>query len=131
MTATGVDLVIRGLMRALSKDHLACHSCMGAYKNVYNSVMSIEQIYEMWGLLGTGIDGSYRIFTSIVRIYEELGDADQLCHQREIFYTIRDKIITGDDLFTAIVPLELVRMFFLFWYGAWWGQPEDMGFALG
>ena len=85
----------------------------------------------MWGLMASGIDGSYRIFTAIVGVYEEMGKADVLCHQREIGYTMRNRLITGEEMFGMIEPYMLVRMLFLFWYGFWWGQPEDMGFAIG
>ena len=72
MTESGVDLVIRGMMRSLSKDFEFCHSCMAAYPNVFNVVLAFEQIYSSWGMLTNGIEGSYRIFVTIVSIYDEI-----------------------------------------------------------
>ena len=45
LTNSGVDLVIRGMMRSLSRDHVNCHSCMAAYGSVYFTVLSLEEIY--------------------------------------------------------------------------------------
>ena len=42
LTRSGVDLVIRGMMRSLSKDHVKCHSCMSAYDSVYSAVLALE-----------------------------------------------------------------------------------------
>jgi len=53
------------------------------------------------------------------------------CHHREIAYTLRNNLFTGKDLFSAIEVVELIQMIFLFNYGIWWAQPEDIGFALG
>ena len=46
LTNSGLDLVIRGLMRSLSKDPAQCHSCMRTYDSVYFMVLSLEQVYE-------------------------------------------------------------------------------------
>ena len=48
LTRSGLDLVIRGMMRSLSTDHVNCHSCMSAYDSVYFAVLALEQIYEQW-----------------------------------------------------------------------------------
>ena len=32
LTRTGMDLLVRGMMRSLSKDPEECHSCIRAYK---------------------------------------------------------------------------------------------------
>jgi len=94
-------------------------------------VLSVEQIYVQWSDVATGIDGSYRIFKTIVNIYEKMFIIDIACRHREIAYTIRDRIILWEGLFVDVDPLELVESFFLFWYGIFWSQPEDIGFAIG
>ena len=48
LTQSGLDLIVRGAMRSLSKDPKECHSCLKAYDNVYFTVLSLEQIYYMW-----------------------------------------------------------------------------------
>ena len=44
LTNSGFDLFLRGIMRALSRDPEKCHSCVKAYKQIYYTVLSIEQI---------------------------------------------------------------------------------------
>ena len=58
------------MMRSLSRDHVNCHSCMSAWDNVYFAVLALEQIYVQWQSVSQGIEGSYRIFKSIVEVYE-------------------------------------------------------------
>ena len=79
-------------MRSLSKDPDDCHSCIRAYKQVFISVLSMEEIYEQWQDLGRGVDGSYRIFKNLVNIYERLDFVDLHCKHREMYIVIRDKL---------------------------------------
>ena len=46
LSRSGLDLVIRGMMRSMSEDPVECHSCMSAYDNVYFAVLGLEQVYE-------------------------------------------------------------------------------------
>ena len=86
MTRSGVDLMIRGMMRSLSTDPLACHSCMKAYENIYFTVLSVELIIDQWQEIRGGIDGSYKIFKQIVNIYEQMDYVDTKCQHREMAY---------------------------------------------
>ena len=131
LTSSGLDLVIRGMMRSLSKDPVECHSCMGTYDSVYFMVLSLEQVYEQWQAVSQGIDGSYLIFKAIVNIYEDLELVDMKCHHREIAYTLRNYVFTGSGFSTNIDVESLIKNILLLNYGIWWTQPEDIGFALG
>ena len=62
---------------------------MSSYDDVYYSVLSCEEIYYDWTEVTQGIDGSYRIFKSIVNIYDTLHQVDLACRHREIAYTVR------------------------------------------
>lgn len=94
---------------------------MSSYDNVYYAVLSCEEIYYDWTEVTQGIDGSYRIFKSIVNIYETLHQVDIACRHREIAYTVRNKIINLSDLgHKDLSIVRLIEMFFLFWYGIWW-----------
>ena len=42
LTSTGLDLVVRGMMRSLSETPEECHSCMSAYDSVYFTVLAFE-----------------------------------------------------------------------------------------
>ena len=53
------------------------------------------------------------------------------CESREIAYTIRNKIVKGSGFFPNANVIELIEMPFLLWYGIWWSQYEDTGYALG
>lgn len=82
--------------------------------------------------MGRGIDGSYRIFKSLVNIYERLEFVDLHCQHREIFYTMRNKLVLPTtQLFEKLSIFELINMVFLVWYGVFWTQPEDIGYAIG
>jgi len=48
LTRSGLDLVVRGMMRSLSKEPAECHSCMSAYDSVYFVVLALEQINAQW-----------------------------------------------------------------------------------
>ena len=94
---------------------------MSSYDDVYYAVLSCEEIYYDWTEVTQGIDGSYRIFKSIVNIYETLHQVDLACRHREIAYTVRNKIINMSDLGHKDLSIRrLIEMFFLFWYGIWW-----------
>ena len=131
LSRTGIDLVIRGMMRSLSEDPINCHSCMSAFDSVYFAVLALEQVYEQWQSVSQGIEGSYYIFKNIVQVYEQLEYIDLQCHHREIGYTLRNDIITGTGFATNIDAVVLIKHFFLLNYGIWWTQPEDLGFSLG
>lgn len=59
MTRSGLDLVIRGMMRSLSKDPEECHSCLSSYRYAYYAVISLEDVYYGWSQVTEGINGSY------------------------------------------------------------------------
>ena len=81
--------------------------------------------------MATGIDGSYRIFKHVVNIYEKLFYVDIACRHKELFYTMRNKLILQEGLCQDLDRVELVESFFLLWYGIFWNQPEDIGYAIG
>ena len=117
-------------MRSMSDDPDNCHSCLQSWDSVYNAVLAAEVVWFQW-TQEVGIDGSYRIFKAIVTIYEQLKLVQEACHQREIGYTMRNKLVLWEGMFENIEVLEIVFAFFLMWYGIFWKQTEDIGFAIG
>mmetsp|Transcript_28264 Transcript_28264/g.37729 ORF Transcript_28264/g.37729 Transcript_28264/m.37729 type:complete len:103 (+) Transcript_28264:328-636(+) len=101
--------MIRGMMRSMSEDPEQCHSCLKAYKQVYFSVLSMEQIYDNWQELSRGVDGSYRIFKNIVNIYERLDFVNLQCKHRDMWGAIRNKVALPDEKLP--VELDYLKLF--------------------
>lgn len=54
-----------------------------------------------------------------------------MCHHREIGYTIRNRLLTGEGLFSLLEVVALLDAIALLNYGIWWTQPEDIGYSIG
>jgi len=122
LTDTGLDLLLRGMIRALSFEPKACHSCMKAYKQVFFAVLSLEQIYQNWQDVGRGLEGSYLIFKNLTNFYERLQFVDLHCKVFEMAYTMRNKLAAGQlfQIKDYLAIVELPQMLLLLWYGIWW-----------
>ncbi len=49
-----------------------------------------------------------------------------------MIYTMRNKLVLPTtELFEELKIFELINMVFLVWYGVFWTQPEDIGYAIG
>ena len=95
MTKSKVDLFLRGFFRGLSEDPVECHYCFEYYDSMYYFVSAIEQVYAEWSEKGLGIDGSYRIFLQITKVYEFFEDFEEGCAQRQIIESLWTKTLDG------------------------------------
>ena len=77
------------------------------------------------------MDGSYRIFVEITKVYEYLDVVEEGCKLFEIIQTMWEKTITGQLVFEVSDIWIVVQNIFLFWYGLAWTNHEDCGLAFG
>ena len=80
LTRSKLAIFIRGYIRGISANKEMCHSCLLVYDYIFYTVVAIEDLYEEWIFQdGMGIDGSYRIFKQVCRIYDYLRIVETEC----------------------------------------------------
>ena len=80
LTRSKLAIFIRGYVRGISASKDKCHSCLLVYEYIYYAVVAIEDLYEEWLFQdGMGVDGSYRIFKQVCRIYDYLRVVETEC----------------------------------------------------
>ena len=95
LSRSGVDLFFKGMMLGLSGNINRCHSCLSSYESLLFAVLAFENVLYEWYKSGLGVDGSYRFFLGITRVYEFMGLVDEACKYKDMANKIASDLFNG------------------------------------
>lgn len=82
-------------MLGLSGNPSRCHSCLSSYENLLFAVLALENVIFEWYKTGLGVEGSYRFFLGITRVYEFMDLVDEACKYKDMANQVASDIFKG------------------------------------